>query len=94
MNNRMLLLWLATGAGVVLLYAAIKDKSPTAILTGYAKGDSGKSSSGDVTLPVQPTIPVPGGPIGAQFATDANGFTHDVPPLYAGNPDLFVPPSG
>jgi len=92
MNNRMLLLWLATGAGVILLYAAIKDKSPTSVLTGYAKG--GTDTGNDTALPNQPTIPVPGGPVQAQFTTDANGFTHDVPPTYAGNPDLFVPPTG
>jgi len=91
MNNRMLLLWLAVGAGVVLLYAAIKDKSPTGIVTGYFDNPAPNPTPDAPSTP--PTGTGGGGGVRAEFRTDANGFIHDVPPTYAGNPSLFIPPT-
>lgn len=35
MNSRGMLLWLAAGGGVILIYAAYKNVSPASIVTGY-----------------------------------------------------------
>lgn len=93
-KNRMLLLWVAGGAGVILLYSAVKGKSPTNILETY----SGKASPVPAAAPTDSTPMAPGagtivgGPIASSFVTDANGLSVDVPPVYASNPDLFIPP--
>lgn len=96
-KNRAILLWVAGAAGVILLVAAFKGKSPSDILSAYAdtpkpkaKGDgntadevgNGATDDGGIATSVAN---------GAQFAATANGGLEDIPSVYAQNPSLFVP---
>lgn len=83
-KTRMFLLFLAAGAGVLLLYSAYKDKSPTSLLSNYA-GTSGST-------PVPSHNPNSGPPQhgGSNFRSNHHGMISDVP---SGYPDgaPFVP---
>ena len=88
----MIILWIAAGAGVILLYSAYKGKSPTSVLGHYAseKKDNGTVPNLGTNVPSIPTDP--GGPaISASFTTDSNGLTVDLPSAYQSSPSTFIP---
>lgn len=93
-KNRMLLLWIAAGAGVILLYSAYKGKSPTSLVSNYADGTTPVADLGTNSTALPTT---PGDKVSASFSgdtgftTDVNGFTVDVPSAYSDSPSTFIP---
>lgn len=86
--QKTLLLWLAGGAGVVLLYAAVKNKHPRDIMNNVM-------GNGFFTAPNSPAVsnyvpPLPG--LNQPTVIDSNGYSVGVPPIY-GNGATYIPPA-
>lgn len=86
-KNRLLLLWVAAGAGMILLYSAYKGKSPLSVVEHYSDEKKPVTDLGpSISVP-----DLPGQTTVSQFTTDSNGFTVDIPPAYQGTPGTFIP---
>lgn len=90
-KNRAMLLWFAGAAGIVLLYAAYKGKSPSSIVSTYSDAKPATPSSGNP--PGNATISPIGTPgtVVPQFTTDANGNMVDIPAAYQSEPQFYIP---
>ena len=104
-NQKTLLLWLAGGAGVVLIYAAIKNISPKKIVLDGLSGSTiyatdktpvanmSSSDAGNTSAaPVLTSATLPALPdAGAPYVYDANGYMVQVPSVY-GTGATYIPP--
>lgn len=108
MNQNGLVLWVLGGAGVTLLYAAYKGKSPLTVLTNHVAG--GGATPAPVPPPATPapsasTQPASGYSIngtsytvgqdanGQQYVYDQNGSpVATLPTTYATHPASYIPP--
>ncbi len=97
-SQKALLLWLTGGAGVVLLYAALKNKKAKDILSASMSSGpltTGAGSTAPANSSTSAPAPVPAVPplpdIGQPSVVDKNGFTVGVPSAY-GNGAGYIPP--
>lgn len=99
-----MVLWVLAGAGVTLIYSAIKHKSPLSVLTNHlaAPSNSSPSSSSDAgtTAPTGTVAPASEGkpysvgkaPDGTMYVYDGNGSPISVLPAnYASSPSTYIP---
>ncbi len=98
-SQKTLLLWIAGGAGIILIYAAWKDKVTKQDLSGLI-ADS-LNNPGGVFAPKKEAAadpakigsgipPLPG--LGSVTVLDRNGYLREVPPAYMGSKAAYIPP--
>lgn len=85
-RSKGILLWVAGFAGVLLLYAAYKDKSPLSILTNYAGNVDGGQTDSVTRAATVAAVPIT--PNVQYQYTDAG--TVDIPSTYAQSPETFI----
>ncbi|MHB1357044.1 MAG: hypothetical protein ACYCZF_13835 [Anaerolineae bacterium] len=100
-SQKTLILWLAGGAGVVLLYSAYKNKNVVTTLADTLSNPSGVFAPGVAVQPSAATgntsgitynEPVPALPdAGKKYVFDKNGFMVQVPDAYQNNTAAFIP---
>lgn len=94
MNRNAFVLWIMAGAGVFLVYAAIKNVSPTSLISSYATGKKANTTlvstttgTSAVSLASTPVVPD-----SSNLVVAPNGTT-TTPVAYASTPGTYIAPS-
>lgn len=94
-TQKVLITWIAGGAGVVLLYAALKNKSPKDIVINTLTKSGGIYGTGitpAINQPVNNLIEIPPLPdSGSITVLDRHGYSRQVPDAYKGSPHSYIP---
>lgn len=97
-KNEGIVLWIAGGAGVILIYSAFKNKSVTSVFTDYTTGGSAKTTAAGGSAEDHDTgNPAASPTAGGQFSN--NGYVYDangsvvgsIPDAYSGSPGTYRP---
>lgn len=99
--NKSFVAWLMAGAGVVLIYCAVKNISPASLLASYFTGSEPtpftelQASSETVSAPAVSLTSMPdgnGSKVGDGLYIDKNGSTDAVPAAYRSTPQAYIGP--